>query len=76
MDKSEITFLSGSHPRWTELKFTINTMLEMIRGFRALHFIGLCTTVFGSARIKENHQYYYQKCRCSICIIGIYNSHE
>ena len=58
MDKSEITFLSGPHSRWTELKFTINTMLEMIKGFRALHFIGPCITIFGSARFKEDHQYY------------------
>ncbi|HYL99341.1 MAG TPA: TIGR00730 family Rossman fold protein [Blastocatellia bacterium] len=31
---------------------------ELIRGFRALHFIGPCVTVFGSARFPEGHQYY------------------
>ena len=28
------------------------------KGFRTLHFIGPCITVFGSARFKEDHQYY------------------
>ncbi|MDX9910327.1 MAG: TIGR00730 family Rossman fold protein [Phycisphaerales bacterium] len=31
---------------------------EFIRGFRRLHFIGPCVTVFGSARFKEDHPYY------------------
>lgn len=58
MNKSEIVFLEGPHSRFEELKFTFATMTEMIRGFRALHFIGPCITVFGSARFKENHPYY------------------
>jgi uncharacterized protein (TIGR00730 family) len=29
-----------------------------VRGFRALHFVGPCVTVFGSARFKEDHAYY------------------
>lgn len=32
--------------------------VEMIRGFRALHFVGPCVTVFGSARFKEDNTYY------------------
>jgi uncharacterized protein (TIGR00730 family) len=28
-------------------------------GFRALHFVGPCVTVFGSARFKEEHPYYH-----------------
>jgi hypothetical protein len=31
---------------------------ECIRGFRALHFVGPCATVFGSARFDESHPYY------------------
>ncbi|MFA6046305.1 MAG: TIGR00730 family Rossman fold protein [Phycisphaerales bacterium] len=31
---------------------------EFIRGFRALHFVGPCVTVFGSARFKEDNRYY------------------
>ena len=29
-----------------------------MRGFRALHFVGPCVTVFGSARFPETHPYY------------------
>jgi uncharacterized protein (TIGR00730 family) len=32
--------------------------LEFIRGFRNLHFVGPCITVFGSARFAEDHPYY------------------
>lgn len=32
--------------------------MEFIRGFRKLHFLGPCITVFGSARFKEDHPYY------------------
>lgn len=58
MNESEIIFLDGPQSRWKELKFAFNTMLELVRGFRALHFIGPCITVFGSARFKEDHPYY------------------
>jgi len=58
MNQSEIIFLDGPQSRWQELKFTIKTMRELISGFRALHFVGPCITVFGSARFKEDHPYY------------------
>jgi uncharacterized protein (TIGR00730 family) len=58
MNKSEIVFLDGPQSRWKELKFTFKIMFELIMGFRALHFIGPCITVFGSARFKEHHPYY------------------
>src|SRR5471030_1083848 len=58
MNQSEIAFLDGPHSRWTESKFAFKTMRELIKGFRALHFIGPCITVFGSARFKEDHPYY------------------
>jgi len=56
--KSEIVFLEGPQSRWQELKFTFKTMYELIKGFRALHFIGPCITIFGSARFKDDHVYY------------------
>jgi uncharacterized protein (TIGR00730 family) len=31
---------------------------EIIYGFRKLHFVGPCVTVFGSARFGEHHRYY------------------
>jgi len=57
-NESEIIFLDGPHSRWKELKFAFETLFEMIKGFRALHFIGPCITIFGSARFKEDHPYY------------------
>lgn len=58
MNKSEIIFLDGPQSRWKELLFTLKTMREFVRGFRKLHFLGPCITVFGSARFKEDHPYY------------------
>jgi uncharacterized protein (TIGR00730 family) len=58
MKEAEIIFLDGPHSRWKEFKFTIQTMFELIKGFRALHFIGPCVTLFGSARFPEGHPYY------------------
>jgi len=58
MTKSEIKFLSGPQSRFKEFLFTINILSQFVRGFRALHFIGPCITIFGSARFKEDHEYY------------------
>ena len=58
--KEEIKFLEGPQSRWKEFKFTINVLLDFIRGFRALHYVGPCVTIFGSARFKEDHIYYKQ----------------
>jgi len=58
MSKSEIVFLSGPQSRWKEFVFTLKILLEFIRGFRKLHFLGPCITIFGSARFKEGHPYY------------------
>jgi uncharacterized protein (TIGR00730 family) len=51
-------FLEGPRSRIQELFFTIRVLIEFIKGFRALHFVGPCVTVFGSARLKEDHAYY------------------
>lgn len=58
MNKSEIVFLDGPQSRWKEFLFTLKTMREFIRGFRKLHFLGPCITIFGSARFTEGHPYY------------------
>lgn len=58
MTTTEIQFLDGPQSRLKELRFTFETMAELIKGFRALHFVGPCITVFGSARFKEGHPYY------------------
>jgi uncharacterized protein (TIGR00730 family) len=53
-----IRFLQGPQPRGFEMMRTCRILFELITGFRALHFVGPCVTVFGSARFKEDHPYY------------------
>ena len=54
----ESHYLDGPNSRGNELWFTIEVMFEFIRGFRKLHFVGPCITVFGSARFKSDHPFY------------------
>jgi uncharacterized protein (TIGR00730 family) len=58
--KKEIQFLEGPQSRWKDFKYTVSVLFEFIKGFRALHFVGPCVTIFGSARFKEDHEYYKQ----------------
>ena len=51
-------FLSGPRSRLSEAARVARIAREFIRGFRALHFVGPCVTVFGSARFAESHDYY------------------
>lgn len=55
---SQYDYLEGPKSRTSELAFTINVVLQFIKGFRKLHFVGPCVTVFGSARFKHDHVYY------------------
>jgi uncharacterized protein (TIGR00730 family) len=54
----EKRFLSGPQSRLTELRRLVRISLEFLRGFRRLHFIGPCVTIFGSARFPPGHRYY------------------
>jgi len=54
----EAVFLEGPRPRLIEAAMAFRVFREFIRGFRALHFVGPCVTVFGSARFAEDHPYY------------------
>ena len=54
----DLAFLEGPRRRLSELARAFRIFLEFIRGFRALHFVGPCVTVFGSARFKEDNLYY------------------
>lgn len=58
MPKSEIKFLHGPQSRWKDFTFALKIVLEFLKGFRALHFVGPCVTFFGSARFTEDHPYY------------------
>lgn len=50
--------LEGPHSRKRELWLVLRAVRDFIVGFRALHFVGPCVTVFGSARFGESHPYY------------------
>ena len=56
----EAKFLRGPRPRRLELGSALRIFFELIKGFRKLHFVGPCVTVFGSARFDETHLYYRQ----------------
>lgn len=51
-------FLQGPQGRRFEFWQAVKVFREMIYGFRKLHFVGPCVTVFGSARFDESHKYY------------------
>jgi uncharacterized protein (TIGR00730 family) len=57
-DPTERQFLKGPQPRGAELIEAYRIFAECVKGFRGLHFVGPCVTVFGSARFKEDHPYY------------------
>lgn len=50
--------LEGPRSRTAEFSRVVRICAEFIRGFRALHFLGPCISVFGSARFPEGHRYY------------------
>jgi uncharacterized protein (TIGR00730 family) len=51
-------FLQGPQSRGLELVHSARLFWEIIRGVRALHFVGPCVTVFGSARFTEDQEPY------------------
>ncbi|HSR61311.1 MAG TPA: hypothetical protein VLL47_11185, partial [Robiginitalea sp.] len=57
---AEKKYLEGPSNRLKELWFTLKVAYHFIRGFRKLHFIGPCVTVFGSARFLPDNPYYKQ----------------
>jgi len=56
--RRERIFLEGPRSRTREFWTVLKVMKEFINGFRTLHFVGPCVTVFGSARFKEDHPHY------------------
>ena len=62
LENTNNSYLEGPKSRTYEFTFAVKVFLQFIKGFRRLHFIGPCITVFGSARFKEDHPY-YQKAR-------------
>ena len=50
--------LSGPNRRLRDLQLLWSVAKDFMTGFRGLHFVGPCITVFGSARFDEKHRYY------------------
>ena len=50
--------LEGPHSRLREILLLGRAAYDFVRGFRVLHFVGPCVTIFGSARFPESHPYY------------------
>ena len=57
-ERADEIFLEGPRPRFDEFITLLRVMRDFLRGFRVLHFVGPCVTVFGSARIKPDSPYY------------------
>lgn len=56
--KSESQFLKGPRSRMRDLGFVFRVMYQFLRGFRKMHFIGPCATVYGSARFNPDSTHY------------------
>ncbi|MBN9688661.1 MAG: TIGR00730 family Rossman fold protein [Verrucomicrobia bacterium] len=50
--------LEGPRSRTSEFVQLLHVMRDFLRGFRVLHFVGPCVTVFGSARTRESDPHY------------------
>lgn len=56
--RADEIFLEGPRSRFDEFVTVLRVMRDFIRGFRVLHFVGPCVTVFGSARVKIDNPHY------------------
>jgi len=50
--------LEGPNSRLKDLRLLCGAFGDFLRGFRVMHFVGPCVTVFGSARFGEGHPFY------------------
>jgi uncharacterized protein (TIGR00730 family) len=50
--RADEIFLEGPHSRLDEFVTLLRVIRDFLRGFRVLHFVGPCVTVFGSARVQ------------------------
>src|SRR6187399_420496 len=58
VSRTDRVLLEGPHSRRKELWLVLRAFADFIQGFRTLHFVGPCVTVFGSARYGESHPLY------------------
>lgn len=58
MQRADEIFLQGPRSRFEEFVTLLRVIRDFLRGFRVLHFVGPCVTVFGSARVKADSPNY------------------
>jgi uncharacterized protein (TIGR00730 family) len=56
--EADSRMLEGPRSRTGEFVQLLRVMRDFLRGFRVLHFVGPCVTVFGSARTRESDPNY------------------
>ena len=56
--RADEVFLEGPKSRFEESLTLVRVLRDFLRGFRVLHFVGPCVTVFGSARISPDDPHY------------------
>jgi len=57
-ERADEFFLEGPRSRFAEFLTLLRVMRDFLRGFRTLHFVGPCVTVFGSSRIQPDDPHY------------------
>jgi uncharacterized protein (TIGR00730 family) len=63
--------LEGPRSRTGEFITLLTVLRDFLRGFRVLHFVGPCVTVFGSARTKPDHPHYALARRLGAAIVQL-----
>src|SRR6266496_3668076 len=53
-ERADEIFLKGPRSRLAEFLTLLRVMRDFLRGFRVLHFVGPCVTVFGSSRVHRD----------------------
>jgi uncharacterized protein (TIGR00730 family) len=71
MSEPDRVLLEGPHSRLREILLLLRAGRDFVRGFRALHFVGPCVTVFGSARFDEHHRYYAMAREVGAALSGV-----
>src|SRR5258707_2757933 len=72
-ERADEIFLEGPRSRFEEFITLLRVMRDFLRGFRVLHFVGPCVTVFGSARVKRDDPNYElaRKMGAAIARLGV-----
>ena len=70
-ERADEVMLEGPHSRLDEFVTLLRVMTDFLRGFRVLHFVGPCVTVFGSARLKADNPNYELARKMGAAIAGL-----